>query len=625
MSADTVLAEADEAAPFPRRPAPSADDPGWLARQLRRDLFGVRLGVLLLLFPMFVVTMWMQVHDRHEWNHPPDSRYYLPMISMDMGHPIGESVRIEQELSPHWTLAPWYFADNDPTWQMVRTRVMYPVLSVPFVWIWGLSVGTMVLPIVGDVLFLWVTARILQRLYGPAVALTVAGMFSFVQPIWGFSWAGTDTLAMGMAAVIVANLPIERRIGRANLVWLGAFTLFIAMTRQVGVLAPAMAGAGWLWALVGERSWRNRWTGAFAVTAAVTGVAQVVMMTVAKTDTAGVIGRGESTYWGVFRQFVHYLKVVTEQATTYMWHSDRILYALLIAAGLTVVVRFASDAAAVFVGAAGATYLITAGIGFSSLMRYEMMMVPAAAVAAGSLVSMVLGDRPPSRLEAPEPVTRAPSAMFATLAGTRAGRFAGLHLPRPDRWKPQLILNSAVLVAVVVVTLQGSWPSAAKAPASPSFAAAQGGSGYAVTPLAKPGAEVTLRAAFTQAALAANNASSLQGAFDWVHEVRYRPTAPDQPGWPARDRDGTAIMHANALGEDINGQKAFGNGITLGQTVVPDTVQIVERQVSEYGEDVVFTVKDKAGTVHRGTATTLYPIWDPKATGVITALIFDPS
>ncbi|MFD0630792.1 hypothetical protein ACFQ9X_03125 [Catenulispora yoronensis] len=219
--------------------------------------------------------------------------------------------------------------------------------------------------------------------------------------------------------MIVANLPIERRIGKANLVWLGAFTLFIALTRQVGVLAPAMAGAGWLWALVRERSWRNRWTGSFAVTAAVMGIAQVAMMTMAKTDTAGVIGRGQTTTWGVFRQFIHYLKVVTQQATTYMWHSDRILYALLIAAGITVVVRFASDAAAVFVGAVGATYLITAGIGFSSLMRYEMMMFPAAAVAAGSLVSQVLGDRPGTAF-AP---AAAPAAVHGR--GPRAGSRPG--------------------------------------------------------------------------------------------------------------------------------------------------------------------------------------------------------
>ena len=188
---------------------------------------------------------------------------------------------------------------------------------------------------------------------------------------------------MGLAAVIVANLPIERRIGKANLAWIGLVTIFIALTRQVGVLAPAMAGAGWLWALVRERTWRNRWLGSLVVTSAITLVIQALTMMLVKTDTAGIISRGQTTYWGIIRQFVHYLKVVTVEACTYMWHTDRILYALLIAAGVAVVARLKSDAAAVFFGAACATYVITAALGFSAYMRYEMIMFPAAAIAAG--------------------------------------------------------------------------------------------------------------------------------------------------------------------------------------------------------------------------------------------------
>ncbi|MFL6113018.1 MAG: hypothetical protein ACJ786_16925 [Catenulispora sp.] len=636
MSEDTALAMTEEAV-HPPSPEPSADAPGALVRLLRWNVFGVRLGVLLLLFPMFVVTMWMQVNGRHQWNHPPDSRYYLPMISRDMGHSLVDAIRLEREVSPNWGLAPWYFADNDPTWQLARTRVLYPVLSIPFVWIWGLSGGSLAVPILGDVLFLWAVARVLQRLYGPAVALLVAGMCSLVQPIWGFSWAGTDSLAMGLAAVIVATLPIERRIGRANLAWLGALTLFIALTRQVGVLAPAMTGAGWLWALARERTWRNRWLGSFAVTSIVAVASQALLMSVAKTDTAGVVGRGETTYWGILRQFIHSLKVVTQEATTYMWHQDRMLYALLAAAGVTVLVRFASDAAAVFVGAVGATYLLTAGIGFSTLMRYEMIMFPAAAVAAGSLVSLVLGDHLPPAAR-PEAVTAAGAgtsraatwvppawrAAAAAAADSPVGRFLGLHLPRPDRWKPQVILSSAALVTVLAVSIPGSWPSAVAAPASPSFAAAQGSADYAVTPLAEPPAEVTLKAAFAQAAAAAVQQASLQGSFDWVHAIRYRPLSPDQPGWAARAADGTAITHVNSLGMDVASMEAFGNAISLNRTVLPDTVRILERQPSAYGQDVVFTVKDKSGGTHRGTATTLYPIWNAKDPGIVTALVFDP-
>ena len=647
MSADTAIAEREETVSSWGRLRPVAIQ-GYVTRLMHRDLFGVRVGVLVLIFPMFIATMALQVTSRQMWNHPPDSRYYLPMISRDMGHSLPDSIGVNQSISPSWHLAPWYFADSDPTWQMVRTRILYPVLSIPFVWLWGLSGGSLAIPILGDVLFIWAIARVLQRLYGPAVAVIVAGTFALVKPDFDFSWAGTDTLALGLTAILVANLPIERRIGKANLAWIGLITVFIALTRQVGVLAPAMAGAGWLWALVRERTWRNRWLGSLVVTSAVTLFIQALTMMLVKTDTAGIISRGQTTYWGIIRQFVHYLKVVTVEACTYMWHTDRILYALLIAAGVAVVVRLKSDAAAVFFGAACATYVITAALGFSAYMRYEMIMFPAAAVAAGELVSFLIGSYVVKEPTKREPATGAESAEGAdgadgsgeapatapakrrftlgvvpALARTSAGRFLGFDQPRAERYRPQLLGGFVVLAVVIGVSIPGSWSSSISAPASPSLAAAQGTAPYAVPPLAKPAAEVTLQAAFDQAAAISLDKAGFDGTFDWVHDFRYRPLEPDQPGWGQRAKDGTFVIHVNSLGEDLDGGEAFGRAISLDRTVVSNSVRVISRQVSAYGEDVVFTVKDKAGALHQGTATTLYPIWNPKDPGLVTSLVFD--
>ena len=628
MSADTVIAEPEQAVPWSRRLRLDAIQ-DFVARQMHRDFLGVQVGVLVLIFPLFVASMGLSVTSRQGWNHPPDSRYYLTMMARDMGHSLPYSIKMEHQISPSTHLAPWYFADNDPTWQMVRTRLLYPVLSIPFIRLWGLSGGSLAVPVLGDVLFLWATARVLQRLYGPAVAVIVTGAFSLVQPIWAFSWAGTDTLALGLTAVMVANLPIARRIGRANLAWIGIMAVFITLTRQVGVLAPAMAGAGWLWELVRERKWRNRWFGSLVVTSAVTLVLQLLTMMLVKTDAAGIISRGQTGYWGVFRQFVHYLKIVTEEACTYMWHNDRILYALLIAAGVTVVVRLKTDAAAVFFGAVCATYVITAAVGYSSLMRYEMIMFPAAAVAAGELVSRVLGIhlvKLPAQAESPEnarSTKRSRLNPVPMLAGTSAGRILGLHLPRAERYRPQLLGGAVALAIVVGISIPGSWGSSVDAPTSPSIAAAQGRESYAVKPLATPGAEVTLQAAFYQAAAITQDKAGFEGTFDWVHGFRFRPMAPDQLGWNQRDKDGTYLTHPNSLGEDLAGTEAFGRAISLDHTVVARTVKILSRQVSPYGEDVVFTVEDGDGKVHRGTATTLYPIWNKKDPGLVTSLIFD--
>ncbi|NUR62843.1 MAG: hypothetical protein HOV87_29945 [Catenulispora sp.] len=670
MIADTAVAEERKAEPRRRRPSlpPLPDLEGPIARLMSRQVFGVQVGVLLAVLPVFILSMALQLVSRQSWNHPPDSRYYLPMIAKDMGHSWPQAVHMDREVSG-WHVAPWFFADNDPTWQMVRTRLLYPVLSIPFVWLWGLSGGSMAIPVLGDILFLWATARVVQRLYGPAVAVIVVGGFSTVGPIFGFAWAGTDTLGMGLAAVIVANLPIERRIGKYNLAWLGIASVFIALTRQVGVLGPAMAGAGWLWGLAKERTWRNRWFGSLVVTCSTTLVIQVGTMMLVKTDAAGMLGRGQTTYWGIFRQFVHYLKIVTQEAVSYMWQEQHILLALLVAAGVGMVVRFKNDAAAVFLGAVASTYLITAGLGFSTFMRYEMIMFPAAAVGAGSLVQLMIGQYLPAAVQATSaatasatgsatvpadsangtaaagtagasgadgddaPLPRRGRGRFGLppglgLANTAVGRFLGLDQSREERWKPQLILSSVVLIVVVAVSIPGSWQSTPKAPAQNSFAAAQGGTPFATAPLAKPPAEVSLFWAFDQATKVANHDGMLDGSFDWVHDTRYRPTGPDDPGWAAREKDGTTIMHINSTGMDQAAEIAFGNAITLNRTVdykAKDSIKILSRQVTEYGEDVVFTVKDTSGATHQGQATTLYPIWEKTAPGLVTALIWDAS
>ena len=268
-------------------------------------------------------------------------------------------------------------------------------------------------------------------------------------------------------------------------------------------------------------------------------------------------------------------------------------------------------------------------------MRYEMIMFPAAAVAAGGLVSLVIGAYLPKPVaetgtqEADEPLPaggrqrRFSLGVVSTLAGTAPGRFLGLHLPRQDRWKPQVILNAAVLVVVVGVSVAGSWSSTIAAPASPSFAAAQGSADYAVKPLAKPPADLTLRILFDQATGLAHDNINLQGALDWAHVMRYQPLAPDEPGWSSRAKDGTALVNPNSMGQDPNMAEAYGRGLSLDSTVKSDTVKILSRQVSAYGEDVTFSVQDKSGTLHHGSATMLYPIWGAKDSSTVTSLVFD--
>jgi hypothetical protein len=573
----------------------------------RHDVLGVRLGVLAVALAPLALTIASTLATRGGGLHPPDSRYYLTMTSRDMGHDVTGAIARARAVAD-WRLAPWYFAGNDPTWQLVKTRALYPFLSIPFVWVTGLKNGSLYVPCASIIAFCWITARVLQRLYGPAVAALIAGAFGLTTTVTGLAWATTDALALALSAVLVANLPIERRIGPVNLVWLGAAAVALAVTRQVGVLAPAMAAAGWVWALARERTWRNPWLGAMSVTVVSTGGMQLVLEKVAHVDTQGIVNPGQTSFSGVIQQLLSNVRTVTTGDLHYMWHEDRLLYTLLGAAILMSLLRFTKDLAATFWGALASAYVLTAAVGYSAGMRYEIIMFPAAAVAAGGFAAWALGQ-----MGSPFPIVLEP------LVPEPQGE-ADLH---GSLWVPQLVGSAAVLGLCVAITATGGSRSTAPAPASPSFAAAQGRQKYAVRPLAEPGAEVTLKAALTQALAILNKKDiTLEGAFDWVHDLKYRVSGSGDPNYARRAENGTTVTRVNAMSSPE--QVAFSNTITFNGAVQPDTVRINARHTTDYGEDVSFSVWDSAGVRHRGTATILYPIWLTTDPGLVTAIIYAP-
>lgn len=592
----------------------------------RLDLLGVRLGVLALVVPVAALSAAYVYASRGLWLHPPDSRYYMTMMARDQGDAVPEAIARARAVAG-WRLAPWYFAGNDPTWQLVKVRVLYPFLSVPFVVLFGLGPGSLVVPGLSLLTFVWVTAAVLQRLYSPAVAVIVVGAFAVTTTIPLQLWATTDLLTLALSAVLVANLPIERRIGPGHLVWLGTAAVLIALTRQVGVLAPAMAAVGWLWAWIRERRFRNRWLWAAVVTVAAAGLTQIATTLVAHIDTEGIVARGQTTAGGAFRQFFRNAAHISHADNQYMWKADRVLYLILGAAFVMALVKFGRDFAAVFIGALIATYVLVAATGLASDMRYEMILFPAAAVSAGAFVAWVLDQR-----GSPFDARRRSGRSAGIGAGPRHGTAsrpdyedddARDDVPSPV-WIPQFVGCSVFLIACLVVSALGGSRSTIPAPASPSAAAAQADRTYTPQPVATPPAEVTLRSALTAALDVAGGKpeSELDTPFDWVHELRYRPTGPGDPNWTRRGADGTTITRRNAMSSAE--AVAFSNSLTFGRTVDPATLRIVHRTTSRYGEDVEFEVSDTSGGVHRGTATTMYPVWDPKEPGLVTSLVYAP-
>src|SRR5262249_10324287 len=134
--------------------------------------------------------------------------------------------------------------------------------------------------------------------------------------------------------------------------------------------------------------------------------------------------------------------------------------------------------------------------------------------------------------------------------------------------------------------------------------------------------EVTLKAALTQALNTIKSGADLEGPFDWVHDLRYRVTSPDDPNYARRSADGTTITRLNAMTRPE--QTAFARSATFDGTAQPATLEIDDRDISAYGEDVTFSVLDRAGVRHAGSATTLYPIWSATEPRLVTALVYAP-
>ena len=110
------------------------------------------------------------------------------------------------------------------------------------------------------------------------------------------------------------------------------------------------------------------------------------------------------------------------------------------------------------------------------------------------------------------------------------------------------------------------------------------------------------------------------GSFlDWRHPLKYQPTGPADPGWDTRAADGTAVIR---MGDYLTRTWVqVGGALSLQGTVVPDSIKILTRVTSPYGQDVTFQITDTSGKVHQGRGTVLYPL-RPNVPGLITELVY---
>lgn len=590
-------------------PDPTGADRGSTRFRLppRRDVLGIDPFILVVVLLPF--ALGLAAHVYHDRLFFPDSRYYLVMAFRDMGYNAGSALAMQQKLTGV-PAAPWYFAHSDPVWRMVQPRMLYPLLSAPFVWAAGPRLGMIAVPALSSVVTVAACARLTQRLYGPTAALLAAGALAASITVTDITVALTDPLAMALVVLMLLNLPIRRRIQGQNLVWLGVLSLALCLTRQTTTVVLGLAGAGFLWALMparrGARDQRRDWQIAMVVVSTVSMGGQIINTLLAPYDVSVefLLASHQRTMSAALAHLPAMAWQITKAEAGMMVRTDVPLTMLAIGAAIHLVTAARDiEAWLLFGGALGTCALMLAN-GFPSFLRYECVLFPVATMCAASLLQRWL---PPS----PRRVPRQP------------GRVADRRSQR-RRVAVLLVASTTVCASGIAWSaIHGSASLVDAVPTAPAEAAALPGTPGAEAPVTAVSAQTVLRDAVEQAVLAYEDhaVSGLIDYFDWRHPLRYNPAGPGDPGWSTRAADGTAVIYYGDFVEMAPVQVAAG--LSRSGRYVPASLEVATRAAGKYGEDVTFTIADRSGHRHGGRATVLYPT-RASSPGTITELVYGP-
>lgn len=589
--------------------------PAWLRR--RRGIFGIDTAVALLL--IIPLGIGLAAHMRWGSLYPPDSRYYVTMTLRDMGMSPADALTGQLKVTG-WPAESWYFSSADPVWRMVQPRMLYPLLSVPFVWMFGPAVGMAVVPALSMAVAVLAAARLVQRLYGPFAALASAGLFAATGVATWLTMAITDALAIALVALILLRLPLRRRTSARDLIWLALYSALLCMTRQVTPMIAGLACGGWLWAslfpVAGRpRSPRNDWLAPAVVVAGVSFAGQAVFSWLYSYDATQqfLYASNEPTLYRALLKLPSTAWSLARAEVVNMLQNDRYLLFLMAAALVCVVLRFRDVGTGLFLGGLAGCAALAIANGVPSGMRYESVLAPVAVLVVGALAH----DLGPIGLRGDGSENPAASVVPRPRDHTAS---AGVRGRVPQGFGLAAASVAAVVAAVGWSATHGSRSVVGVVRTSPAAAAALAGSGHQVVPVNREPADLILKDGLSQAEImAAHGGNWLYMVVDWRHPIRYRPLGSADPGWISRAPDGTATVRFGDF--TLPQQIRFGSALSLHDSVAPQTLAVLTRRTSRFGEDVTFRVADRQGHEHTGQATVLYPL-RAQVTGLITQLVF---
>ncbi|GAA5181100.1 hypothetical protein GCM10023322_14970 [Rugosimonospora acidiphila] len=412
-----------------------------------------------------------------------DSRLYLAWAYRYLGYSeTAAAHRTAAHLRGHYGLTTcgfcwpagyehsFFHGDNGA---VVGPRVLYPLLSAPFVGLFGPN-GMLVVPVlsyaVGVALLALLAARLWGRWWGVA-----AGAMVLLPPLpsrFGL-YALTDATALAFTVAGMLCLPLGRRTRRRDLVWfailleLGLFTRQFAVTITAGILLT------WFMVALRDRRVRNPWL-PFAVLSSVLTVASLV----AQSEVSAHLYGGDSLsltqrYQRVTEQTFHtdgfaavprVLRNMVHVDYHYVRSFDLLIIVILVFALISAVWRFRSELSIMLIGMSASTLALAVLIVDPTYFRYFVPVVPLMVLCVLALIFDLTSARggPPSRSTeavpgaggAPAPVgdgARAPAEPLATIgAGPgEPARVAGARWRQWLAWVPGPPLAGWALLALM--------------------------------------------------------------------------------------------------------------------------------------------------------------------------------
>jgi hypothetical protein len=193
----------------------------------------------------------------------PDTQLYLGWTYRLMGYDAATAEwMVRAYIERHADFTPYESLWGPSILELTyRPRMLLPLLSVPFVWLFGPG-GMVVVPGIAFVMavyFMYRFAAIHARVPA-AVAATLLVVASPVVLTWGIG-ALTDSLALMLHAAMFLLLPWRRRADWRMVTGIAAICAVAATARIITPYTITAAVGLWLWArLRGDRVQRRSWT-----------------------------------------------------------------------------------------------------------------------------------------------------------------------------------------------------------------------------------------------------------------------------------------------------------------------------------------------------------------------------